>query len=259
MNRTVLITGASSGIGRAMAQTFAANGDKLILLGRRLERLEALKSELEAQFSIDVWVYQLDVTQIEAVKEVSSLILAQHGSIDILINNAGLALGLEPYQDSKLDDSLIMIDTNVRGLLAVTRQFLPKMVKKNQGHIINIGSTAGIYAYAGAAVYAATKAAVRFISDGIRIDTMASNIKVTTLQPGIVETDFSQVRFKGDQERAKSVYAGVEALQAEDIANCALFVVNQPAHVQISDMTIMARQQATGFLIHREEKENKHE
>ncbi|HFI0254199.1 TPA: SDR family NAD(P)-dependent oxidoreductase, partial [Streptococcus suis] len=170
----------------------------------------------------------------------------------ILVNNAGLALGLDKFQDYDLTDMMTMIDTNIKGLLTVTRQILPQMVAHNEGHIINIGSTAGIYAYAGAAVYAATKSAVKVLSDGIRIDTIDKNIKVTTLQPGIVETDFSQVRFHGDKGRAAGVYQGIDALQAEDIANCTLFVANQPQHVQISDMTIMATKQATGFTIHRE-------
>ncbi|VRK29234.1 3-oxoacyl-ACP reductase [Streptococcus pneumoniae] len=146
---------------------------------------------------------------------------------------------------------LTMLDTNVKGLMAVTRCFLPAMIKVNQGHIINMGSTAGIYAYAGAAVYSATKAAVKTFSDGLRIDTIATDIKVTTIQPGIVETDFSTVRFHGDKERAASVYQGIEALQAQDIADTVVYVTSQPRRVQITDMTIMANQQATGFMVHK--------
>jgi len=168
-----------------------------------------------------------------------------------LVNNAGLALGLAPYQDYEELDMLTMLDTNVKGLMAVTRCFLPAMVKANQGHIINMGSTAGIYAYAGAAVYSATKAAVKTFSDGLRIDTIATDIKVTTIQPGIVETDFSTVRFHGDKERAASVYQGIEALQAQDIADTVVYVTSQPRRVQITDMTIMANQQATGFMVHK--------
>lgn len=148
-------------------------------------------------------------------------------------------------------DMEIMIDTNVKGLLYVSREIIPNMVENNTGHIINMGSTAGIYSYAGAAVYCATKAAVKFLSDGIRIDTIDKNIKVSTLQPGIVETDFSEVRFHGDKERAKDVYSGIEALKPEDIADVTLYVANQPKHVQISDVTIMATQQATGFMVHK--------
>ncbi|MGQ7374546.1 SDR family NAD(P)-dependent oxidoreductase [Streptococcus suis] len=253
MKRNILITGASSGIGKAMAYTFAEHGDNVIITGRRKDKLENIKSDLERKFNVQVHVYDFDITDTESVISNCQKMLQDLGTVHILINNAGLALGLDKFQDYDLTDMMTMVDTNIKGLLTVTRQILPKMVEMNEGHIINIGSTAGIYAYAGAAVYAATKSAVKFLSDGIRIDTIEKNIKVTTLQPGIVETDFSQVRFHGDVEKAKAVYQGIEALQAEDIASCALFVANQPRHVQISDMTIMATQQATGFTIHREE------
>lgn len=252
MKRNILITGASSGIGKAMAYTFAEHGDNVIITGRRKDKLENIKSDLERKFNVQVHVYNFDISDIEQVISNCKKILQDLGTVHILINNAGLALGLDKFQDYDLTDMMTMVDTNIKGLLCVTRQILPKMVEMNEGHIINIGSTAGIYAYAGAAVYAATKSAVKFLSDGIRIDTIEKNIKVTTLQPGIVETDFSQVRFHGDVEKAKAVYQGIEALQVEDIASCALFVANQPRHVQISDMTIMATQQATGFTIHRE-------
>ena len=176
------------------------------------------------------------------------------GQVHVLVNNAGLALGLIAYQDYEEWDLLTMLDTNVKGLMMVTRQILPSMVAANEGHIINMGSTAGIYAYAGAAVYSATKAAVKTFSDGLRIDTIATDIKVTTIQPGIVETDFSQVRFHGDKEdKAANVYQGLKALQAQDIAEAVLYVTKQPRRVQISDMIIMANQQATGFTIHRGE------
>ncbi|HEL1668872.1 TPA: SDR family NAD(P)-dependent oxidoreductase [Streptococcus suis 2651] len=230
MKRNVLITGASSGIGKAIAYVFAANGDNIIITGRRLDKLEEIKQDIEKQYHVQVSVHSFDVTNMEQT----------------IVNCQKI---LEEYD---LTDMMTMIDTNIKGLLTVTRQLLPQMVENNEGHIINIGSTAGIYAYAGAAVYAATKSAVKVLSDGIRIDTIDKNIKVTTLQPGIVETDFSQVRFHGDKERAATVYQGIDALQANDIASCTLFVANQPAHVQISDMTIMATKQATGFTIHRD-------
>lgn len=252
MNRNVLITGAGTGIGEAIAHTFAKNGDTIVLTGRRLERLEAVKADLEATYQAKAFIYQLDVTMPDMATSVCQKILSEVGPIDILVNNAGLALGLDKFQDYVVEDMLTMLDTNVKGLLLVTRQILPQMVERNTGHIINMGSTAGIYAYAGAAVYSATKAAVKVLSDGIRIDTIDKDIKVTTVQPGIVETGFSQVRFHGDKERADQVYKGVEALQAEDIAEVVLFVSNQPRRVQISDITIMANQQATGFTIHRE-------
>ncbi|CYT92995.1 SDR family NAD(P)-dependent oxidoreductase [Streptococcus suis] len=252
MKRNVLITGASSGIGKAIAYVFAANGDNIIITGRRLDKLEEIKQDIEKQYHVQVSVHSFDITTMEQTIVNCQKILEEVGQIHILVNNAGLALGLDKFQDYDLTDMMTMIDTNIKGLLTVTRQLLPQMVENNEGHIINIGSTAGIYAYAGAAVYAATKSAVKVLSDGIRIDTIDKNIKVTTLQPGIVETDFSQVRFHGDKERAATVYQGIDALQANDIASCTLFVANQPAHVQISDMTIMATKQATGFTIHRD-------
>lgn len=251
-NRTVLITGATSGIGKAIAYAFAKQGDNLVLTGRRGHLLEEIKADLLKQYGVQVWTYQLDVTQEDAVVAFHQQVMAEVGQIDILVNNAGLALGLEKFQDYSMLDMTTMLDTNIKGLLYVTRLFLPYMVEANRGHIINIGSTAGIYAYAGAAVYAATKAAVKVLSDGIRIDTIDKNIKVTTVQPGIVETDFSQVRFHGDADRAKQVYQGIEALQADDIADITLYIANQPPHVQISDITVMATKQATGFTIHRE-------
>ena len=252
MKRNVLITGASSGIGKAIAYAFAENGDNLVITGRRFDKLEEIKHDIEKRFHVQVSIYSFDITNMEQTIINCQKIIEEVGQIHILVNNAGLALGLDKFQDYDLTDMMTMIDTNIKGLLTVTRQLLPQMVENNEGHIINIGSTAGIYAYAGAAVYAATKSAVKMLSDGIRIDTIDKNIKVTTLQPGIVETDFSQVRFYGDKERAATVYQGIDALQASDIAQCTLFVANQPAHVQISDMTIMATKQATGFTIHRE-------
>lgn len=250
--RICMVTGATSGIGKAIAYAFAKNGDNVIITGRRKDKLDDIKCDLEEKYGVQVYVYSFDVREKDQVIASCQKILQEVGQVHILVNNAGLALGLDKFQDYDLADMMTMLDTNIKGLLTVTRQILPQMVAHNEGHIINIGSTAGIYAYAGAAVYAATKSAVKVLSDGIRIDTIDKNIKVTTLQPGIVETDFSQIRFHGDKERAAGVYQGIDALQAEDIANCTLFVANQPQHVQISDMTIMATKQATGFTIHRE-------
>ena len=252
MAKNVVITGATSGIGEAIARAYLEQGENVVLTGRRIDRLETLKSEFAETFpNQTVWTFPLDVTDMDMVKTVCSDILETIGRIDILVNNAGLALGLAPYQDYEELDMITMLDTNVKGLMAVTRCFLPAMAKANQGHIINMGSTAGIYAYAGAAVYSATKAAVKTFSDGLRIDTIATDIKVTTIQPGIVETDFSRVRFHGDKERAAMVYQGIEALQAQDIADTVVYVTSQPRRVQITDMTIMANQQATGFMIHK--------
>lgn len=251
MKRYVVITGATSGIGREIANSFAEQGDFLILIGRRKERLKQAKEEIERLYQVPVTTYSLDVTDFAAVKQVTQTIIETTGC-DILINNAGLALGLDKFQEYDMTDMVTMIETNIKGLLYMTRQLLPDMIQKNKGHIVTMGSTAGIYAYGGAAVYSATKAMVKVLSDGIRIDTVATDIKVTTIQPGIVETDFSQVRFHGDTQKANSVYEGIEALKPEDIAEITVFICNQPKRVQISDITIMANQQATGFTIHRQ-------
>lgn len=249
MSKTVLITGATSGIGRATALAFAKAGYDLLVCARRLEVLENMKAEFEPEYGIKVTPFALDVTDRKAVTEILPAVIEKAGGVDILVNNAGLAQGLDAFQESDIDDIELMINTNVKGLLYVSRTVLPFMLAKNAGHIINLGSTAGIYAYAKGAVYCATKAAVKTLSDGIRIDTIESDIKVTTIQPGIVETPFSEVRFHGDKEKAAAVYAGVEALQAEDIADIIVFAATQPKRVQISDITIMANQQATGFMI----------
>ena len=249
MSKTVLITGATSGIGHATALAFAKAGYDLLVCARRLEVLENMKAEFEPEYGIKVTPFALDVTDRKAVSEILPAVIEKAGGVDILVNNAGLAQGLDPFQESSIDDIELMINTNVKGLLYVSRTVLPFMLAENAGHIINLGSTAGIYAYAKGAVYCATKAAVKTLSDGIRIDTIESDIKVTTIQPGIVETPFSEVRFHGDKEKAAAVYAGVEALQAEDIAEIIVFAATQPKRVQISDITIMANQQATGFMI----------
>ena len=249
MSKTVLITGATSGIGHATALAFAKAGYDLLVCARRLEVLENMKAEFEPEYGIKVTPFALDVTDRKAVAETLPAVIEKAGGVDILVNNAGLAQGLDAFQESSLDDVELMINPIVKGLLYVSRTVLPFMLAKNSGHIINLGSTAGIYAYAKGAVYCATKAAVKTLSDGIRIDTIESDIKVTTIQPGIVETPFSEVRFHGDKEKAAAVYAGVEALQAEDIAEIIVFAATQPKRVQISDITIMANQQATGFMI----------
>lgn len=252
MKRNVFITGASSGIGKATAYSFGKNGDNLVLCARRLERLEEIKKDIEEKYAVKVYIYKLDVTIYENVADTVKEIIKTVGNIDILVNNAGLALGLDKFQNYNINDMQTMIDTNIKGLLYVTREIIPYMVSKNSGHIINIGSTAGMYAYADGAVYCATKAAVKFLSDGIRIDTIDKNIKVTTIQPGIVETDFSEVRFHGDKAKAEKVYKGIKALKPEDIADITVYAANQPEHVQISDITIMATKQATGFNVYRE-------
>lgn len=251
MNRNILITGATSGIGLETARAFAKEKDHLILCARREEVLAKVKAELEATYGIKVWTFVLDVRNRESIRAKVDEILGTAGHIDVLVNNAGLAQGLDKYFQSNFDDIENMIDTNIKGAFFVARSLLPSMVERNQGHVINLGSTAGLYAYAGAAVYCATKAAIKTLSDGIRIDVIDTDVKVTTIQPGIVETPFSETRFHGDKERAAAVYAGIEALKPEDIADIIVYVSNQPRRVQISDVVIMANQQGTGFMVHK--------
>ena len=251
MNRKIFVTGATSGIGLECARAFAQDGDNVLIAGRRADCLAAIKEDFEQQYGIRVDTLVLDVSKREDVDAKVKAAIEAFGGIDVLVNNAGLAQGLDPFQDSSVDDAVTMINTNVLGLLYVTKAVLPFMIDKNEGHIVNMGSTAGIYAYPGGAVYCATKTAVKMLADGIRMDTIATDIKVTTIQPGIVETPFSEVRFHGDAERAKSVYAGIEAVQPEDVADVVLYVTNQPKRMQISDVTIMANQQAAGFMVHK--------
>lgn len=249
MNKLAFITGATSGIGLATAKALAENGFDLALAARNEEKLYAIKNGFEKDYGVKVTPYPLDVRDRDAVQNTAGRCLSETGTPDVLINDAGLARGLEPYSNNNIDDIIQTIDTNIKGLFLVTRAFLPAMLKRNTGHIINLGSTAGLYAYAGAAVYCSTKAAVKTFSDGIRIEVIDSDIKVTTIQPGIVETPFSEVRFHGDKERAAAVYEGIDALQVEDIADIIVFAVNRPKRVQISDIVIMANQQGTGFLV----------
>ena len=251
MNRKIFVTGATSGIGLECARAFAQDGDNVLIAGRRADRLVAIKEDFEQQYGIRVDTLVLDVSNREDVDAKVKPAIEAFGDVDVLVNNAGLAQGLDPFQDSSVDDAVTMINTNVLGLLYVTKAVLPFMIDKNEGHIVNMGSTAGIYAYPGGAVYCATKAAVKMLADGIRMDTIATDIKVTTIQPGIVETPFSEVRFHGDAERAASVYAGIDAVQPQDVADVVLYVTNQPKRMQITDVTIMANQQAAGFMVHK--------
>ena len=250
MRKIVLITGATSGIGEACARKFAKGGYDVIITGRRAQLLANLKKELEAE-GVRVLALAFDVRNRNAATAAINSLPLEWQQIDVLINNAGLALGLEPEYEGSFEDWETMIDTNIKGLLTMTRLVVPRMVKRDSGHVINIGSVAGDAAYAGGDVYCGTKAAVKTLSDGIRMDTIATDIKVTTIQPGIVETPFSEVRFHGDAERAKAVYAGIDAIQPEDVADVVLYVTNQPKRLQISDVTIMANQQAAGFMVHK--------
>lgn len=251
MSRLAFITGATSGIGLATARILAENGYRLALAARSKERLEQICVEMEDQYSVHPEMFVMDVREEEQINAAVNQCIEKQGIPDILINDAGLARGLESYDKTSVPDIKQMIDTNIRGLFLVTHAFLPFMIKRNTGHIINIGSTAGLYAYAGAAVYCATKAAVKTFSDGVRIDVIQSDIKVSTIQPGIVETPFSEVRFHGDRKRAESVYEGIEALHPEDIADVILYVLSAPKRVQIADVVVMANQQATGFMVYK--------
>ena len=231
MNKIVLITGATSGIGLSCAHKFAENGDHLILTGRNEKRLAEIGKELEAK-GTKVMILAFDVRDAEKAKEHIGNLPEQWRDIDVLVNNAGLALGLEPEYEGDPDDWSTMIDTNIKGLLTMTRLVVPGMVERNRGHIINVGSVAGDAAYAGGNVYCATKAAVKALSDGLRIDVANTAIRVTNLKPGLVETNFSNVRFHGDSDRAANVYKGIVPLTGDDIADVAVYAANAPAHWQ---------------------------
>ena len=248
MKKTVLITGATSGIGLGCARKFAANGDRLILTARNQQRLEEISNELKKD-GTEVLTLAFDVrNRQEAIKAVNSL-PADWQDIDVLVNNAGLALGLEQEYKGDLDDWETMIDTNIKGLLLMTRLIVPRMVERNCGHVINIGSVAGDAAYAGGNVYCATKAAVKALSDGLRIDVADTEVRVTNLKPGLVETNFSNVRFRGDTERAAKLYQGIVPLTGDDIADVAVYAANAPKHVQIAEVLILATHQASGSVI----------
>ena len=248
MNKIVLITGATSGIGLACARKFAENGDRLILTGRNEQRLNEIRKELTEKGS-DVLTLAFDVRDRATAAKYIQELPAEWQEIDVLVNNAGLALGLEPEYEGNPDDWETMIDTNIKGLLTMTRLVVPGMVARNRGHIINVGSVAGDAAYAGGNVYCATKAAVKALSDGLRIDVANTAVRVTNLKPGLVETNFSNIRFKGDEERAKKLYTGIKPLTGDDIADVAVFAANAPEHVQIAEVLILATHQASGSVI----------
>lgn len=251
MAKIALITGATSGIGEACAHQFATEGYDLILLARREDRLEKIADQLTGQYGISVKKVQADVRDREQVSYVLETLPEQWKAVDVLVNNAGLSQGLDPIQNGNVDDWDTMIDTNVKGLLYVTKAVSPWMVAKKAGHIINIGSIAGKEVYPNGNVYCATKHAVDALNQGMRIDLLPHNVKVTAINPGMVETEFSVVRFKGDEHRAKKVYDGLEPLFAQDIADAIWFVVSRPPHVNINDMLIMPTAQATATVVNR--------
>ncbi|MDE6443510.1 MAG: SDR family NAD(P)-dependent oxidoreductase [Muribaculaceae bacterium] len=245
MKPIALITGATSGIGLACAHKFLKAGYRVIATGRNVQSLNKLKEEGKD----DVYTLIFDVRDREIAALCLKSLPAEWADIEVLVNNAGLALGLDPEYEGDYDDWDTMIDTNIKGLLTMTREVVPGMIARNKGHIINIGSVAGDAAYANGNVYCATKAAVKAITDGLRIDVAHTPLRVTLLKPGLVETNFSNVRFHGDDERADNVYKGIVPLTGDDIADAALYAAQAPAHVQIAEMLILATHQANGSVI----------
>lgn len=246
--KIVMVTGATSGIGEACAKKFANGGYNVIITGRRHDKLEALKTQLEAQ-GARVLALTFDVREREAARKAVESIDGEWADIDVLVNNAGLALGLDKEYEGDFNDWDTMIDTNVKGLLNMTRFIVPGMVKRNRGHVINIGSVAGDAAYANGNVYCATKAAVKAITDGLRIDVAESAVRVTNIKPGLVQTNFSNVRFHGDDAKAENVYKGIKPLTGDDIADVAYYAASAPAHVQIAEVLVLATHQANGSVI----------
>jgi 3-hydroxy acid dehydrogenase/malonic semialdehyde reductase len=250
---SVFITGASAGIGAATAKAFAALGRDLVLVARREERLKELKAELlkEHGSKLRVDTFELDVTDSAAVDALMKNHQSVLSQVDVLINNAGLALGREPIQQGSPSDWDVMIDTNIKGLLYVTHAFLPQLIAKGAGHIVNMGSVAGYWTYPNGNIYAATKFAVRAITESLRLDLHGSGVRVSEVAPGMVETDFSRVRFKGDEQKAKSIYEGTTPLTPEDIAEAIVWCVQRPAHVNIQEIVIFPTEQASSTMVKR--------
>jgi NADP-dependent 3-hydroxy acid dehydrogenase YdfG len=250
-NQIVLITGASSGIGAACARVFAPAGARLILAARRAERLQKLAEELSKEFSCDIHLLQLNVCDRSAVEAAISNLPPQWSDIDILINNAGLSRGLDKLHEGDFQDWEEMIDTNIKGLLYLTRYVVPGMVSRGRGHVVNIGSIAGRQTYPNGNVYCGTKAAVRAISEGLKQDLLGTPIRVSCIDPGLVETEFSEVRFHGDTQRASQVYQGLTPLTGADVADVVFFCVTRPSHVNISEVLLVPTDQASTTLVHR--------
>lgn len=249
--KLALITGASAGIGEAVARAFAARGARLVLLARREERLRALAEELRSAFGVRVWTEEVDVRDRERVLAIGERLASDDLVPDILVNNAGLASGLAPLHEGDFGDWDRMIQTNLVGLLNVTRAVLPHMVARDSGHVVNIGSVAGRFGYPGGNVYVATKFAVRGLTESINADLLGTRLRCTNIEPGLVETEFSEVRFHGDTERARGVYEGYRPLRGEDVADAVVYVVTCPEHVNIQDLLIMPTAQRSPFLLDR--------
>lgn len=249
--KIVLITGASSGIGEGCARKFAMNGYRLILNGRNVEKLNAVKKELLEKYGADVYLLPFDVRVRQAARAALESLPEEWKAVDILVNNAGLVIGVDKEHEGNLDEWDIVIDTNVKALLAMTRLVVPGMVERGRGHVINMGSIAGDYAYPGGSVYCACKAAVKALSDGLRIDLVDTPIRVTNIKPGLVETNFSVVRFRGNREAADNVYKGIRPLTGDDIAEVVYFAAAVPEHIQIAEVLVMPANQATGTIVSR--------
>ncbi|MGD1856324.1 MAG: SDR family oxidoreductase [Leptolyngbyaceae cyanobacterium] len=250
-NQCVLITGASSGIGTSCARMFAQAGARLILAARRKEKLQTLADELQQRYQTPTLLLCVDVQDRQAVIAAIEGLPADWQTVDVLINNAGLSRGLEKQHESSIPDWEEMIDTNVKGLLYMTRTVVPGMVARGQGHVVNIGSIAARQTYTGGSVYCATKAAVKALSEGLKIDLLGTPVRVTNIEPGLVETEFSNVRFRGNDDKAKSVYTGMTPLTPDDIADTILFAVTRPAHVNISEIFVMPTDQSSVTHVHR--------
>ena len=249
--KIVLITGASSGIGEGCARKFAMNGYRLILNGRNVEKLNAVKKELLEKYGADVYLLPFDVRDRPAARAALESLPEEWKAVDLLVNNAGLVIGVDKEHEGNLDEWDIVIDTNVKALLAMTRLVVPGMVERGRGHVINMGSIAGDYAYPGGSVYCACKAAVKALSDGLRIDLVDTPIRVTNIKPGLVETNFSVVRFRGNREAADNVYKGIRPLTGDDIAEVVYFAAAVPEHIQIAEVLVMPANQATGTIVSR--------
>ena len=253
-NKVIFITGASSGIGKACAEVFAREKSNLILTARRIERVKALAKKLEKQYGIKTKCIKLDVRDYEQMEKTINILQGNWKKIDILVNNAGLSRGLDKIHEGKKEDWDEMIDTNIKGLAYITRHILPLMVKRKKGHIINIGSTAGHDVYPAGNIYAATKFAVKALSQSTRYDVLDKGIKVSSVDPGMVETEFSIVRFRGDKERAKKVYTGIKPLSPKDVAETVLFCATRPQNVNINQIILTPLYQASSTQVFRKEK-----
>ena len=251
MAQIAFITGASSGIGEACARKFAAGGYTLLLNARNTVKLQTLQKELQTTYGVEVIILPFDVRDRKAAEAALLQLPAEYQAIDVLVNNAGLALGIDKEYEGSEENYDTMIETNITALLMTTRLVVPGMVNRGKGHIINIGSVAGDAAYPGGSVYCATKAAVKVLSDGLRMDLVHTPLRVTNVKPGLVETNFSVTRFAGDKERADKVYQGIKPLTGEDIAEVVYFAASAPAHVQIAEVLVLATHQASGSIVHR--------